>query len=157
MRHELFPNYAPCHPLPLKVGVMSPSSYGSAAHGYTGLVDISHGRMFECHMTFRRLTTRVRAETRNCCRFLIGSVWVEGTLVVKNPPPTLQAPLLLYFLAPRGGGSIYSPRCLFRGINVVEPAIQYLSFNFFVYYLICPYCNCAVCSFVCVYLQWFWM
>ena len=37
MRYELLPNYVPLSRLPLKVGVMSPSSYASAAHGIDGL------------------------------------------------------------------------------------------------------------------------
>ena len=38
MRYELSPKYVPLTPLPLKVGVMSPSSYGSAAHGWGGAI-----------------------------------------------------------------------------------------------------------------------
>jgi len=41
VRNELSPNYIPLSPLPLKVGVMSPSSYGSAAHAWTSGAGLS--------------------------------------------------------------------------------------------------------------------
>ena len=57
VRYELSPNYVPLSPLPLKVGVMSASSYGSAAHA--NVAGIFCAAVWHClsdHSALRRLS-----------------------------------------------------------------------------------------------------
>ena len=84
---RLSPNYVPLSSLPLKVGVMSPSSYGSAAYGYI------------CWMEITTRTIRIQR-----LRNLYSEGWFLCPLLGFLPFSLLSFsfPFLLHFL-PRNG------------------------------------------------------